>query len=129
MINSPSIAKFTAFVELKDFRGPTKKEYVRYLRKLAEHYACDPATLTEDQLRAYFLFQRLSTRAPLRLARPRRASQAATDSGVAGLAGAGAGAARAVAAAALSGLRRGDGLDRPRGAQATVTEGKLRVES
>ena len=46
------------FVELKDFRRPTKKEYVRYLRKLAEHYRCDPATLTEDQLRAYFLFLR-----------------------------------------------------------------------
>jgi site-specific recombinase XerD len=54
----PSLTKFAAFVELKDFRGPTKKEYVRYLRKLAEHYACDPATLSEDQLRAYFLFLR-----------------------------------------------------------------------
>ena len=58
MINSPSIAKFTAFVQLKDFRGPTKKEYVRYVRKLGEHYACDPATLSEDQLCAYFLFLR-----------------------------------------------------------------------
>lgn len=54
----PSIAKFTAFVQLKDYRQPTKDEYVRYLRKLAEHYQCDPATLTEDQLRAYFLFLR-----------------------------------------------------------------------
>ena len=54
----PSIAKFTAFVQLKDYRQPTKDEYVRYLRKLAEHYACDPATLSEDQLRAYFLFLR-----------------------------------------------------------------------
>ena len=59
MINtSASLAQFTAFVELKDFRAPTKKEYVRYLRKLGEHYQCDPATLTEDQLRAYFLFLR-----------------------------------------------------------------------
>ena len=60
MINStcPSIAKFAAFVELKDFRGPTKKEYVRYLRKLGEHFHCDPATLAEEQLRAYFLFLR-----------------------------------------------------------------------
>ena len=58
MTTFPSIAKFTAFVELKDFRGPTKKEYVRYLRKLGEHYQCDPAALTEDQLRAYFLFLR-----------------------------------------------------------------------
>ena len=58
MINSPSLAKFAAFVELKDFRPPTKKEYLRYLRKLGEHYACDPAALSEDQLRAYFLFLR-----------------------------------------------------------------------
>jgi site-specific recombinase XerD len=54
----PSLTKFRAFVELKDFRAPTKKEYVRYVRKLGEHYACDPATLSEDQLRAYFLFLR-----------------------------------------------------------------------
>ena len=60
MLNStyPSIAKFAAFVQLKDYRQPTKDEYVRYLRKLAEHFACDPATLSEDQLRAYFLFLR-----------------------------------------------------------------------
>ena len=60
MTNSvhPSIAKFSDFVQLKDYRQPTKDEYVRYLRKLGEHYACDPATLTEDQLRAYFLFLR-----------------------------------------------------------------------
>ena len=54
----PSLTKFAAFVELKDFRGPTKKEYVRYVRKLADHFHCDPATLTEDQLRSYFLFLR-----------------------------------------------------------------------
>jgi integrase len=56
--NPPSLAKFAAFVELKDFRGPTKKEYVRYLRKVGEHFQCDPAALSEDQLRAYFLFLR-----------------------------------------------------------------------
>ena len=59
MINtSASLAQFTAFVELKDFRAPTKKECVRYLRRLGEHYQSDPATLSEDQLRAYFLFLR-----------------------------------------------------------------------
>ena len=63
MINStvstfPSLAKFADFVQLKDYRQPTKDEYVRYVRKLGEHFACDPATLTEDQLRAYFLFLR-----------------------------------------------------------------------
>jgi integrase len=55
-MNTPtSIATFAAFVELKDFRGPTKKEYVRYVRRLGDHFQCDPATLTEDQLRAYYL--------------------------------------------------------------------------
>ena len=57
-INYPSITKFQQLVELKDYRKPTKKEYVRYVRKLAEHFQCDPATLTEDQLRQYFLFLR-----------------------------------------------------------------------
>jgi site-specific recombinase XerD len=56
--NYPSITSFQQHVELKDFRAPTKKEYVRYVRKLAEHFQCDPATLTEDQLRQYFLFLR-----------------------------------------------------------------------
>jgi site-specific recombinase XerD len=60
MTNStfPSILKFTAFVQLKDYRPPTKDEYVRYVRKLAEHFQCDPASLSEDQLRTYFLFLR-----------------------------------------------------------------------
>jgi site-specific recombinase XerD len=58
MIDTPSISKFAAFVQLKDFRAPTKKEYVRYVRRLGDHYQCDPASLTEDQLRAYFLFLR-----------------------------------------------------------------------
>jgi integrase/recombinase XerD len=64
MFNStlPSITKFAAFVQLKDFRGPTKKEYVRYVRKCGEHHQCDPLTLTEDQLRAYFLFLRQEKR-------------------------------------------------------------------
>jgi hypothetical protein len=56
-----SIDQFRAFVELKDFRPASKKEYVRYLRKLSEHYECDPAALTEDQLRRYFLFLRQDT--------------------------------------------------------------------
>ena len=30
----PSIAKFADFVQLKDYRQPTKDEYVRYVRKL-----------------------------------------------------------------------------------------------
>jgi integrase len=55
MNDHPSITKFAAFVQLKDFRDKTKKEYVRYVRRLGDHYQCDPATLTEDQVRAYYL--------------------------------------------------------------------------
>jgi integrase/recombinase XerD len=55
---SPSLAKFSDFVQLKDYRQPTKDEYVRYVRKVGEHYRCDPAKLSQDQLRAYFLFLR-----------------------------------------------------------------------
>ena len=54
----PSLTKFADFVQLKDYRPPTKDEYVRYVRQLGEHFQCDPLTLTEDQLRAYFLFLR-----------------------------------------------------------------------
>lgn len=57
-INYPSISQFQQLVELKDYRPATKKEYVRYVRKLAEHFQCDPATLSENQLREYFLFLR-----------------------------------------------------------------------
>jgi len=56
--NYPSIVLFEQFVELKDLRPPTKKEYVRNVRKLAEHVQCDPASLTENQVREYFLFLR-----------------------------------------------------------------------
>lgn len=60
MIHStyPSITQFQQLVELKDYRPPTKKEYVRCVRKLAEHHQGDPATLTQEQLRAYLLFLR-----------------------------------------------------------------------
>ena len=70
--NYPSITKFQELVELKDYRKPTKKEYVRYVRKLAEHFQCDPATLTEDQLRQYFLFLREHkhySRSPMQMAK------------------------------------------------------------
>ena len=50
-IHYPSISQFQQFVELKDYRPPTKKEYVRNVCKLAEHFQCDPATLTENQVR------------------------------------------------------------------------------
>jgi len=57
-LNYSSNTQFQQFVELKDYRPATKKEYVRYVCKLAGHFQCDPATLTENQIREYFLFLR-----------------------------------------------------------------------
>ena len=53
MITYSSLEKFTALVQLKDFRGPTKKEYVRYVRRLGDRYQCARATLngTSDSKR------------------------------------------------------------------------------
>jgi hypothetical protein len=42
----PSIQKFQQLVELKDYRPKTKKEYVRYVRRLADQVQRDPATLS-----------------------------------------------------------------------------------
>jgi len=53
-----SVIKFKQFVELRDYRPPTKKEYVRCVWKLAEHFEADPGKLSEGQLREYFLFLR-----------------------------------------------------------------------
>ena len=72
IINYPSITQFQQLVELKDYRPATKSEYVRYVRKLAEHFQCDPATLSEDQIRQYFLFLRQHKRykhAPMKAAK------------------------------------------------------------
>jgi len=57
-IDYASVNRFRELVELKDFKPPTKKEYVRYVRRLGDHFRCDPATLSEDQVRQYFLFLR-----------------------------------------------------------------------
>jgi len=56
--NYTSIAHFEQQVQLKDFRPRSRYVYVRALRELAEHFECDPAQLTEDQVRQYFLFLR-----------------------------------------------------------------------
>ena len=54
-IDYPCITQFQHLVEPKDYRKPTRKEPVRYDGELAEHFQCDPANLTENQLRAQFL--------------------------------------------------------------------------
>ena len=70
--NYPSIVQFQQLVELKDYRPRTKSEYVRYVRVLAKHFQCDPALLSQDQIRQYFLFLRQHKHyapAPMKLAR------------------------------------------------------------
>lgn len=54
----PCITQFKQLVEIKDFRPATKKAYVRCVWRLAEHFEGDPAQLSEEQLRQYFLFLR-----------------------------------------------------------------------
>jgi integrase/recombinase XerD len=68
----PSIEQFQQFVELKDYRPTTKKEYVRYVRRLADHFQVDPAALTENDLRSYFIHLREHRRwgrSPMHLAK------------------------------------------------------------
>lgn len=57
-INHPSIKQFEQLVQLKDYRRATQVRYVGQVCKLAAHFRCDPATLSEDQLREYFLYLR-----------------------------------------------------------------------
>jgi hypothetical protein len=40
------------------FATATRTEYVRYLRRLADHFRCDPATLCETQVREHLLHLR-----------------------------------------------------------------------
>src|SRR6267143_328338 len=60
MINTtyPSITQYEQLVQLKDYRPATKYEYVRQVRQLAQHFQCDPAKLSENELREYFVFLR-----------------------------------------------------------------------
>jgi integrase/recombinase XerD len=50
--------RFAEFLELQDFRPRTSTAYYRCLRLLAEHFACDPSGLHEEQLRGYFVHLR-----------------------------------------------------------------------
>ena len=52
------IQQFTQFVHLKDLRPATRTEYVRYVRRLGDHFQCDPATLSQAQVRDHLLHLR-----------------------------------------------------------------------
>ena len=49
---------FTAFVQLKDLSKRSVDSYAAHVRHIGEHFAIDPASLDEDQVRSYFLFLR-----------------------------------------------------------------------
>lgn len=55
----PSMAQFADFLALGYDANRTRCAYYRALRLIHEHFSSDPATLTEAQLRDYFLFVKL----------------------------------------------------------------------
>ena len=54
-----SMARFADFLALHYDANRTRHAYYRQVRLIHEHFACDPATLAEPQLREYLLFVKL----------------------------------------------------------------------
>lgn len=54
-----SMARFAEFLALRYDANRTRHAYYRHLRLIHEHGGGDPAEITEDQLRDYFLFVKL----------------------------------------------------------------------
>jgi|SRR6187401_748592 site-specific recombinase XerD len=54
-----SMARLAKALALRYDANRTRHTYYRQLRLIHEHFACDPAQLTESQLRDYFLFIKL----------------------------------------------------------------------
>lgn len=54
-----SMARFAKALALRYDANRTRHAYYRQLRLIQEYFACDPALLTESQLRDYFLFIKL----------------------------------------------------------------------
>lgn len=54
-----SMSRFADFLALRYDANRTRHAYYRQLRLIHEHAACDPAVLTESQLRDYFLLVKL----------------------------------------------------------------------
>ena len=55
----PSMARFAGLLALRYDANRTRHAYYRQVRLIHEHFACDPATLTEADLRDYFLHVKL----------------------------------------------------------------------
>lgn len=54
-----SMERFAQWLALRYDANRTRHAYYRQVRLIHEHFDCDPATLTEDHLRDYFLFVKL----------------------------------------------------------------------
>ena len=50
-----SLVRFAELLKLRSMAFTTRSEYLRYVRKLAEHVKRDPAELNEAEVRAYLL--------------------------------------------------------------------------
>ena len=50
--------RFAEYLQLQDFRLQTMQNYYRQIGFIATHYACDPQQLSEEQLRAYYVYVR-----------------------------------------------------------------------
>src|SRR5690242_1410181 len=55
----PSMAQFADLLALHYDANRTRHAYYRQLRLLHQHFTSDPSTITEAQLREYFLFVKL----------------------------------------------------------------------
>ena len=55
----PSMARFADFLALHYDANRTRHSYYRQVRLIHQHLHCDPDTITEAQLRDYFLFVKL----------------------------------------------------------------------
>lgn len=51
----PSLVRFADLLQLRSLAYSTRAEYLRYLRRLGVQAGVDPATLTEEQVRAHLL--------------------------------------------------------------------------
>ncbi len=58
----PSMARFADHLALGYDANRTRHSYYRQLRLIHQHLGCDPATISEAQLRDYFLFVKLKKR-------------------------------------------------------------------
>jgi site-specific recombinase XerD len=56
------MSRFADFLALRYDANRTRHAYYRQLRLIHEHAQCDPAEVTEEQLRDYFLFVKLKKR-------------------------------------------------------------------